>query len=142
MWALARYDLGLSWEEFEELTPGMFQALCKRRNIRIKYERYAHAMTTSAVYNVNRHSQDDPVITAFDFIRDERSALKKEKQRQAKQYIKQAIGGLPMTTTREKFLEVRSKVIADLTASGHKDAEQLMNACWPSLEPTEEESRG
>lgn len=28
MWAIARYDLGLSFEEFEELTPGMFQALC------------------------------------------------------------------------------------------------------------------
>jgi len=113
----------------------MLQALCRRRNIRIKHERYAHGLTASAVYNTARHSTDDPVITAYDFIRDEASAQRKEKRRQARQYIKQTIGGLPMTTTREKFMEVRSKAINDLVASGHDDAEQLMNECWPSLKP-------
>jgi hypothetical protein len=141
-WAIAKYDLGLSLDEFWDCTPGVFQALCKRRNIRIKYERYAHAITASAVYNVNRHSADDPVISAFDFIRDEQSAVKQEKLRQAKQYIKQAIGNLPMTTSREKLLETRLKVIEDLRASGHADAEQLFTECWPSLTPDDAEKAG
>ncbi|MGA9135549.1 MAG: hypothetical protein WB384_26360, partial [Candidatus Sulfotelmatobacter sp.] len=62
---MARYDLGLSVEEFEELTPGMFQALCKRRNIRIKYERYANAQTAAAVYNTARTKADDPMVHPF-----------------------------------------------------------------------------
>jgi hypothetical protein len=135
---MAKYDLRISIDEFWDLTPGMFQALCMRRNVSIRYDRYANALTASAVYNSVRSSEDAPVVSAFDFIRDERSARKIEQRRQAKQFIKQVIGGLPMTTTREKFLEVRSKVINDLTASGHKDAEQLMNECWP-LTPSEKE---
>jgi hypothetical protein len=117
----------------------MLQALCKRRNIRIKHERYANALTASAVYNTARHSADDPTVTAFDFIRDEASAQRKEKRRQANAYIKKAIGDLPMGTSRKKYLEVRGKAIADVKAFGYADAEALMNECWPSLQPTEDE---
>jgi hypothetical protein len=135
LWAIGRYDLGLSWEEFEELTPGMFQALCKRRNVRIKYERYAHGLTASAVYNVNRGSVEDPVVTGFDFVRDEASARNKEEMNKARRYIKRALGNLPVGTTREKCLEIRLRAIADVRASGRDDAEQIMDECWPSLKP-------
>lgn len=126
-------------EEFGELTPSMFQELCKRRNTRIRYDRYANALTASAVYNVNRAGDDAPMITAFDFIRDEKDAAKREKLREAKRFFRTAIGQMPMTTPRAKFLEIRSKSIADLTASGYSNAEALFDSVWPSLKPTAEE---
>jgi len=133
LWAIAKYDLGLSIEEFEELTPGMFQALCKRRNVHIRYERFANALTASAVYNVNRSSVEDQVVEAFDFVRDETQALQREELRKAKKFASRAIGMLPPTTPREKILEIRLKAIADLKASGRADAEKIMNDVWPTL---------
>lgn len=117
----------------------MFLELCKRRNVAIRYDRYANALTASAVYNVNRSSADDPSVTAFDFVRDEKSARRREQRLEAKRYILKAIGGQPMATTRENLLEVRRKVIADLIAAGHDQAEELFDECWPHLTPTEDE---
>jgi hypothetical protein len=142
LWAFARYEFGIrTWEEFAELTPGEFQELAKRRNIRIRYDRYANALTSAAVYNTNRTSEDSPVVTAFDFIRDEESARKLERIRAAKRDIKTVIGQLPMTTPRSVFLSKRLRVIADLQANGYANAEALFDAVWPSLKPTEEEER-
>ena len=126
-------------EEFWDLTPSMFQALCKRRNIRIKYDRYANALTASAVYNANRASEESPVVYPFDFIRDEAAAKRLEKIREGKRYIRKVIGGLPMTTPRSKFLEIRRKAIADLTASNFHDAEALFDEVWPHLKPLDDE---
>jgi hypothetical protein len=137
---MARYDLHLTLDEFWDLTPGMFQALCKRRNVAIKYDRYANALTASAVYNSVRGSEDSPTFSAFDFIRDEKESAKLEKVREGKKHIKKVIGQLPMTTTRAKYLDVRLKVIADLTASKYANAEALFDSVWPHLKPTEEES--
>jgi hypothetical protein len=141
LWAWARYDFHLSWAEFEDLTPGEFHELAKRRNVSIRYDRYANALTASAIYNVNRGSSDDPVVAAFDFIRPEEDAIKLEKIRETQRYLKTIIGQLPMTTPRAKFLDVRRKAIVDLRASGHADAEELFNKVWPHLKPTEEESK-
>lgn len=128
-------------EEFWDLTPGMFQALCKRRNIGIRYDRYANALTASAVYNTNRSSEESPILTAFDFIRDEEQAARLEKLREAKRFVKTAIGQMPMTTPRAKFIEIRRKAITDLTASGYDNAEAIFDSVWPSLKPTAEESK-
>ena len=138
--AMARYDLHLDLAEFWSLTPGMFQALCRRRNVAIKYERYANALTASAVYNSVRTNEDSPLICAFDFLRDEKESAKLEKLREGKKFIKKVIGQLPMTTPRSKFLEVRSRAINDLTASGYETPEELFDSAWPSLKPTAEES--
>jgi hypothetical protein len=128
-------------EEFWDLTPGMFQELAKRRNTRIRYDRYAAGMTAAAVYNVNRAGDDAPVITAFDFVRDDAAAAKLEKLREAKRFVKSAIGQMPMMTPRTKLLEIRSKAITDLTASGYNNAEAIFDSVWPTLKPTEEESK-
>jgi hypothetical protein len=117
----------------------MFLELCKRRNVGIKYERFASAQAAAAIYNVNRSSVDDPLVTAFDFVQDAEQAEKKEKLLKAKKFVKQAIGGLPMTSTREKFLETRGKVIEDLRASGYDEPEQIVDECFPSLKPKEGE---
>ena len=106
----------------------------------IRYDRYAAAIAASAVYNCNRASEDSPVVHPFDFIRDEESAKKLEKVREGKRYIKKVVGGLPMTTPRSKFLEIRRKAIADLTASKFENAEAMFDEVWPHLKPTKEES--
>ncbi len=129
---MASYDFGLTREEFGELTPGEFRALCKRRNIRIKYERYANALTASAVYNVNRRSEETPTVTAFDFIRDEIDAEKKEQRNKAKSFVKTAFN-VRLGTPMEKILEIKVKVIADLKAAGYTDAEEIVYECFPHL---------
>jgi hypothetical protein len=138
--AMARYDLHLDLEEFWDLTPGMFQALCKRRNAGIRYERYANALTAAAVYNSVRTSEDSPLICAFDFLRDEKESAKLEKLREGKKFIKKVIGQMPMMTPRSKLLEIRRKAIIDLAASGYETPEELFDSVWPSLKPTAEES--
>jgi len=133
---MARFDLRLSDEEFGELTPSQFQALARRRNIRIKYERFANALTASAVYNANRHSAEDPVITAMDFVRDEAQSEKREKILTAKRFINKVISSLPITTPREVLVEKRKKAIQDLQASGYQEAEIIFDECFPSLKET------
>ncbi len=103
----------------------------------IRYQRFASALGAAAVYNVNRASTDDPIVTAFDFVRDEKSALRRERTREAKRHIMQMIGQLPMTTPLAKFHDTRRKVIADLLTGGVTNAEQLFDECWPSLKPKE-----
>jgi hypothetical protein len=135
LWAIARYDLSLSLGEFEELTPASFQALCKRRNIRFKYERFTAAIVASAIYNVNRPSADAPLVQPFDFIREADPEL--EQTNNIKQMIKQAVGNLPEGTSTEQYQEVRVRTIASLESQGRKDATQLFDECWPSLKPKE-----
>lgn len=52
-WALGRFDLGLSEDEFWHLSPGLFDALWQR--FEQAHERYleGHAMTCAAVTNVH-----------------------------------------------------------------------------------------
>jgi hypothetical protein len=138
LWAFARYDLGLSFEEFEELTPGMFKALAKRRNIRIKYERFANAQTAAAVYNTLRTKDEDQVVEAMDFVRDEKQAAAKERLRDAKRFCSKVMQ-VPISTPRARLLEIRAKAIGDLKKDGFEDAEEIMNKTWPHLKPKDGE---
>jgi sarcosine oxidase delta subunit len=110
----------------------MFQALCKRRNVQIKYDRFANAQTAAAVYNTNRSKADDPIIQPFDFIRDAESAQKKERLDAAKRHCRKVLN-IPANTSREKIMEIRGKAIKDLEAAGYSDAEQIFDSCWPHL---------
>ena len=116
----------------------MFLALWKRRNVAIKYERYANAQTAAAVYNVNRGSEDAPILHPMDWVRDDEAARKKEKRDKFKAYARKVIGGLPMTTPMEKVVEVRAKAIKDLEAAGCKDAVTVMDSVWPHLKEQKE----
>jgi len=116
----------------------MLQALCRQRNIRIKYERYAHALTTSAVYNVNR-GKDGPVIRPFDFVASEEQADKRDTKLNALRLITEQIAAIPMKQPRSKFLQVRRRVIDTLLANGIGNAEQMFDEKWPSLKPKEDE---
>jgi hypothetical protein len=140
--ALARYDLRLTEEEFWDLTPGMLRELCKRRNIGIKYDRYANAETAAAVYNVNRGSEETPIITAFDFVRSKESADKLDRKREVLKVIRQGFGTLPAGLGRSKILKMRADLIAKLIGQGVTDAEAIFDDCWPSLRPQEGELIG
>lgn len=133
MWAWARFDFGLTLDEFADLTPGGFQALARRRAAGIKHLRYANALTASAVYNVNRSKADDPLIRPFDFVMDDEQAERREQKRRFTAYVHKALGHLPSGTTMEKTLSVRLKVIEDLRASGCADPEAFVNGIYPSL---------
>jgi hypothetical protein len=90
-----------------------------------------------------RSSEDVPIISAYDFIRDEASAAKLEKVREGKKHISMVIRNLPIFgTPRAKYLEVRREAIANMTASGYDNAEALFNQVWPNLKPTEDELKG
>jgi hypothetical protein len=131
LWSIARYDLDLGWEEFSDLTPAMFQALCIRRNVRIRYERFANALTAASVYNVHRATDDSPIISAFDFVRE--PDPDREQTQQIKRLIKNVVGSMPAGSAREKYLEVRERTIASLVTQGRTDAEAIFDQCWPSL---------
>ena len=113
----------------------MFQALCIRRNVRIRYERFANALTAASIYNVNRATDDTPVVTAFDFIRE--ADPDREETQEIKRLIKTVVGGIPHGSPRSKYLEVRERTIASLKAQGRADAEELFDSCWPTLKPRE-----
>ena len=120
------------------MTPRSFRALCERRNIRLKYERFANAQTAAAVYNTARPSEEVPVISAFDFVREPEYAAERNRIREVRKVIMQAFGNLP-AMDRKKVLELRAKMIAQLQAKGQDDAEQIFDDCWPSLKPKEGE---
>lgn len=118
----------------------MFQALCNRRNVRLKYERYANALTAAAVYNVHRGSTEDPLVRPFDFVMDDEQSTRREQRIKFTTYVQKAIGHLPPSTPMSKIQETRSKVIRDLEASGCPEPEKFFNSIWPHLQPAGENS--
>lgn len=115
----------------------MLGALCKRRNIRLKYERFANAEVAAAVYNVNRGSAEVPMITAWDFVRDAKSSKAHSETLLLKKQIKEAVGMLPSDTSHAKLMNVRKNIIAGLEKLGRTDAVELWAECWPTLVPKE-----
>jgi hypothetical protein len=108
----------------------MFHALCERKRIRYKYERLAHAITASAVYNVNR-AKDSPVIQPMDFVVEK--TREQEELEEIKKIIKTAISAAPSGTSREQLLKMKANVIKSLNARGRTDSEKVFDSCWPSL---------
>jgi hypothetical protein len=94
-------------------------------------DRYAAAIVASAIYNVNRSSADSPLIEPIDFVRV--SDPQREQTTEIKRVLKSVIGQMPTGTSRDKYLEVKERVIASLTAQGRKDARELFDEAWPSL---------
>ena len=113
----------------------MFLALCKRRNVHIRYQRFANAMTASAVYNVNRSSAEDPVIRPFDFVMDEEQSERRERQMYVRRVVRDSVRSVNMGASREKYLQVRKTVIEKLNAAGYPEAEQVFDEMWPHLKP-------
>ncbi len=116
----------------------MFNALCKRKRIRYKYERLAHALTASAVYNCNRASNDSPIIQPFDFVRETDAA--QEEVMAIKAVIRKAIAQVPADTPRATLLKTRARVINSINMRGRTDGEKIFDNVWPNLRPTEQDN--
>ena len=61
MWAQARYDLGLTTEEFWRLTPRMFHMLYARHREALLHREMVAAFTTAAVINFSMGAPKQPV---------------------------------------------------------------------------------
>jgi hypothetical protein len=68
MWAIAKYDLGLSDAEFwDELPHWMFQELLNRLNQEKRHVLIGHGVVASTLANINRGKGTRP-FTPADFI--------------------------------------------------------------------------
>lgn len=117
----------------------MFTALCKRRNVRLKQDRFANAITAASIYNVHRAGTDAELVTPFDFVRDAAQTEELDKVRLLKRQIRDAVTRMPNNTTREAFLKIRKNVIAGIEKLGRTDGAELWAECWPTLVPEGEE---
>lgn len=75
MWAIARYDLGLSEAEFWQLTPRLFEELSDRwKAAQARADRRAGEVV-AMLYNINRDRKADPRGKAWDdwFPQEDRS---------------------------------------------------------------------
>ena len=61
MWAQARYDLGLTTEEFWRLTPRMYHMLFARHREALLHREMVAAFTTAAVVNFSMGAPKQPV---------------------------------------------------------------------------------
>jgi hypothetical protein len=72
-WAIGRFDLGLSEEEFWALTPRKFRALLKRLNRRERENEWLNARIIATIYNVNLDPKKrTKPYQAEDFMRTEK----------------------------------------------------------------------
>jgi len=66
-WAVARYDLKLSADEFFDLTPRQFDALVKRRRSSLEASEFMTAQLISALYNTGFKTPEKPT-SPLDFM--------------------------------------------------------------------------
>lgn len=90
MWAIARYDLHLTDEEFYSLTPRQFDALLKRHELAEQKREYLAAQTTAAIINFSMRAPDKPV-SPRDFML---SLPPERKQKPTKKQIKKVAQNL------------------------------------------------
>ena len=136
MWAIARYNFGLSWEDFADCTPKMYRALFNRYHISVRHLRYASALTTAAIYNSNRTKEDDPVVAAFDFVATDEEVERRMNRKRYREYVNKALA--MWVTAPEKFMEKRPLVIEDLRVAGCENPEELVDRMFPEFKPKED----
>lgn len=120
---MARYDFGLTTEEFGRTTPGMFMALMKRRAAEFKHDCYQTGTIASMLWNVNRKTKDDKVMSPFDFVPDEKRDEKREELKRNIHSLFAMLGVNPHTNVKK----LRRDTISKLTKAGHKDVEQIFD---------------
>jgi tetraacyldisaccharide-1-P 4'-kinase len=114
---MARFDLGLSLEEFGQMTPRMFDALLERRHIEFRYQLLAAATVAATVINVNRRPSDPPV-SPYDFV------IEETPRDLAKKNIA-SLFAMVGTGEPERFDNMRRRAIAGLKQEGFSDAEEI-----------------
>ena len=67
LWSLARYDLGLSTEEFYDLTSGQLDALMRRREREIEESEFMSAQIAACVVNFSM-SRPEKAVSTVEFM--------------------------------------------------------------------------
>jgi hypothetical protein len=127
LWSIAKFDLGLTWEEFAELTPSMFKALRKRQEIQFRHTCLAVAINAADYRNAHRQDSGDRLWSPLDFIVAENE--QNPEREQVKQNIASAFGMLmsmrkPISPKERQPLTVeemktwRKKIVRDLISQG------------------------
>lgn len=119
MWAVARYDFGLSDEEFGKLTPPQFWRLWERRTVNFRRQCYLHGITAAATYNVRRTDWKQDVLSPMDFV--PRSVSDSERD----EYISH-LTKLKDTMPASKLPEAKQAYLRTLQEKGRQDAEEII----------------
>lgn len=119
MWAVARYDFGLTDEEFGKLTPTQFQLLWERRTANFRRQCYLHGITAAATYNVQRTDWKQETLSPMDFI----PRSQAETEREA---IVSFLTKLKGTMPASKLSEAKQSYLLDLKQKGRADAEGII----------------
>lgn len=116
------------------MTLAELEALEERRATDLRHARYNAALVASAIYNVNRAEDVEPV-SPFSFIPgyepDPVDEEQKKRRRGAVQSIRVAMSRLPDGVKPEAVVELKGKMIARLKGQGYEDAEDIMREAFP-----------
>jgi hypothetical protein len=83
LWALCIYDLGLTEEQFLQLTFKEIDVLCERKKLDDRRTEYHAALITCMIYNVNRR-KGKRALTPKDFMSHERAPSMTDAEMKAK----------------------------------------------------------
>jgi hypothetical protein len=119
LWAVARYDFGLTNEQFGELTPAMFVALLERRWQEFRRGMYGQAVVAAQNYNLHR-PEDAAMLSAMDFIPGSVNT-DDEKQEEVRRNV-MAWHSMHPDATSEQIAALRTRVIAGLVKQGYEEA--------------------
>jgi hypothetical protein len=129
---MARYDFGMTLEEFGKTTPGQFMALIKRQNNRFRRECYLAGVTASMIANVNRPDQKAKYWTPWDFVPDPERA---NKRNDLKSQIMKVFGAMMEFNASPSAMDsARERIVAKLTKQGHTDVEEVFDEVFPHWE--------
>lgn len=93
--SVARYDLGLSEQEFWELTPAQFDSLNERHVLHKQVEDYRAGLIASILCNIHRKEGDTPLEPADFFGNLPRSGKREMTPEQILAHLKKATAMFP-----------------------------------------------
>ncbi len=114
MWAIGRFDLGLTDRQFGELTPAMFEALLLRKHEDHKRRCFYAGLTAAAVYNANPfRGKDAKAVSPLDF-RPSDKAAKAQCLKEQIAVFTVALGCGPGSPRSKSKIEHRRSKVANL----------------------------
>ena len=88
LWAIGRFDLHLSEDEYNKLTLTQFNALMERFQVQQEWQNYRAALICSVLANIYRDSKKGKAFTPQDFMPGQRREQHKQTPEQMLNAIK------------------------------------------------------
>lgn len=115
------------------MTLPQLEALEERRNISIRHARFNAALTTSALINLHR-SQDSEPVSPYDFLpgfeRDKEAEEKEKLEKSIVHGIKIAFAEMK-NKSRDEILRERDAMVKRMKANGIENPEELIRRAYP-----------